>query len=173
MRARHREQMTSPRELCCTKLPKLDSCAIFQLFLFWIEFWYKHVNCWYMNYLSSSFELLCKSLLIDFIWIIWWSCLRCQVVICCLRCLRCKLLSPCILIPLGAYALWAFALYDKGLYPVSFCSLCWGLMPCECIYALMLRAHALDGATCMIKKLKLHSRVKSLLIRCYPWVLSC
>jgi len=57
-----------------------------------------------------------------------------------------------------------------GLCPVSFCSLCWGLMPCECIYALMLRAHALDGTTCMIKKLKLLSRVKSLLIRCYPWV---
>jgi len=84
--------------------------------------------------------------------------------------LRCKLLSPCILIPLGAYTLWAFALYDKGLCPVSFCSLCWGLMPCECIYALMLSAHVLDGTTCMIKKLKLHSRVKSLLIRCYPWV---
>jgi len=38
----------------------------------------------------------------------------------------------------------------------------------------MMRAYALDGTTCMIKKLKLHSRVK--LIRCCPWVakmLSC
>ena len=33
-------------------------------------------------------------------------------------------------------------------------------MPCECIYALMMRAYALDGTTCMTKKLKLHSRVK-------------
>jgi len=39
-------------------------------------------------------------------------------------------------------------------------------MPCECIHALMMRAHALDGTTCMIKKLKLHNRVKSLLIKC-------
>jgi len=86
----------------------------FQLFLFWIEFWYKHVNCWYMNYLSSSFEIICKSLLIDFMWILWWSCLRCEVVMCCLRCLRCKLLSPCILILLGAHALWAFALMVRA-----------------------------------------------------------
>jgi len=35
-------------------------------------------------------------------------------------------------------------------------------MPCECIYALKLGAHAPDGTTCMIKKLKLHSRVELL-----------
>ena len=33
-------------------------------------------------------------------------------------------------------------------------------MPCECIYALMMKVYALDGTTCMIKKLKLHSRVE-------------
>jgi len=118
--------------------------------------------------------MICESLLIDFIWFMRWSCLRCQVVMCRLRCLRCKLLSPCILISLGVHALWAFALYYEGSCPVSFRSLCWGLMPCECIYALMMRAYALDDTTCMIKKLKLHSRVK--FIRCCPWVakmLSC
>ena len=88
------------------------------------------------------------------------KCLRCRVVRICLRCSSCKLLSPCILILLRAYALRAFTLYVEGLCLVSFCSLWWGLMPCECIYALMLGAHAPDGTTCMVKKLKLHNQVE-------------
>jgi len=81
--------------------------------------------------------------MIDFIRTLWRCCLWCQVVICCLRYLRCKLwvhlhthsveglcLGSIYSTTIRAHALWAFALYVEGLCPVSvFMLFWWGLMP--------------------------------------------
>ena len=93
-------------------------------------FFSKHVICWYVNYLSSTFDRKCNSLLVDCTWVIWWSCLRSQVVRRCLRSLSSKLWVHCILIMLRAYVMGVFTL------------LRWGLMPCE-LLLFMLRAYAL------------------------------